>query len=87
MAKAKKATSAKKTRAAPKAVKKVNGGKSNKSAKVVAMMRRANGVTRDEILKASGWKAVSPAAVAASSGFKIKIDTSEHPYRYFIKGD
>jgi hypothetical protein len=77
-------------RAAPKTAlktaKKINGGKSNKSARVVAMMRSAKGVTRNEILKVTGWKAVSPAAVAATSGFKIKIDNSERPYRYSIKG-
>jgi hypothetical protein len=78
-------TKAKKTTAKKTATKKVNGGKSNKSAKVVAMMRKVGGTTREEILKVTGWKAVSPAAVAAGSGFKIKIDTSERPYRYTIK--
>jgi hypothetical protein len=64
--------------------KKINGGKSNKSAKVVAMMRAAKGTTRAAILEATGWKTVSPKAVAAASGFKIRIDNSASPYRYFI---
>ncbi len=82
MAKAKKAKKTAK-RTAPK---KINGGKSNKSARVVAMMRKAGGCTRKEILAATGWKAVSPATLAESSGFKIKIDSSERPYRYIVEG-
>lgn len=71
--------------------KKTTNGKSGKSAtsraesktsKVIALMQRASGVTREEVLKVTGWKAVSMQQVATNAGVKLKIDDSERPYRY-----
>jgi hypothetical protein len=86
MTKSVKKTTAKKTAKKTAAPKKINGGKSNKSARVIAMMRKAGGCTREDILQATGWKAVSPAAIGESSGFKVKINTDQRPYRYLISG-
>ena len=54
----------------------------NKSAKVITMLRRKGGVTRDQILKATGWKAVSPQAIAR--GLQVIVDIEQRPYRYRI---
>jgi len=54
----------------------------NKTAKVIAMLKRPSGVTRTEVLKVTGWKAVSMQQVATNAGVKLKIDDSERPYRY-----
>jgi hypothetical protein len=70
------------TKAKAAKAKKTNG--KNKTQIVVALMRRAKGANRTEILAATGWKAVNPAAVAAP--VKVRIDRSEFPYRYRIAG-
>ena len=62
--------------------KKANGG--NKSAKVISMLRRKSGATREQILAATGWKAVSPAAIAR--GLQVIVDVEQRPYRYRISG-
>jgi len=55
----------------------------NKSAKVIAMLKRPSGVTREEVLKVTGWKAVSMQQVATNAGVKLKIDDSNgRPFRY-----
>jgi hypothetical protein len=54
----------------------------SKTQKVIALMKRAAGVTREEVLKLTGWKAVSMQALAKSAGVTLKIDNSEQPYRY-----
>jgi 3-methyladenine DNA glycosylase Mpg len=76
-AKAKK-TTAKKT--VKKTAKKTNG--SGKSEQVIALMRRANGVTRAEVLELTDWSAVSMQQLAKSAGVKLTVDKSERPYRY-----
>ncbi len=73
MATKSKSTKAKKTATAKKANGKA-AAKSNKTAKVIALMRRASGVTRAEILAQTGWAAVSPQAIAATAGLKIKLE-------------
>lgn len=55
--------------------------KLNKTAKVVSLMRRPVGVTRKQVLKVTGWKAVSMQAVAAQAGVKIKV-SKERPFIY-----
>ncbi|SRR6266702_5343628 len=61
------------------------GSAKGKASDIVAMMRRPGGVTRDEVLKAMGWQAVSMQQQAAQCGVEIKIDKSRKPYRYSIK--
>jgi Protein of unknown function (DUF3489) len=62
--------------------KKANGKKETKAAKVVAMLKRASGCTREQVLEATGWKAVSMQQQATAAGLKLQIDDSEKPYRY-----
>lgn len=64
--------------------KKTNGGprKGSALAKVAGMLQRPKGTTRAEILKATGWTAVSVQQQAAAAGLKLKIDDSARPYRY-----
>jgi hypothetical protein len=53
---AKKAKSAKKTARVKKAAAKPKGEGTNKKAEVIAMMKRAKGVTLAEIMKATSWQ-------------------------------
>jgi hypothetical protein len=46
----------------------------NKSAAVIAMMQRASGVTRAQVLEVTGWKAVSMQQLAKAAGVKIKLE-------------
>lgn len=54
----------------------------SKSAKVGALLKRAGGCTRGDILKATGWKAVSVQQIAKGLGVKLKVDESARPFRY-----
>jgi hypothetical protein len=55
----------------------------SKTAKVVAMLQRASGCTREEVLALTGWKAVSMQQVAESAGVKLKMEKVEgKPIRY-----
>lgn len=56
-----------------------------KAGDIVALMRRPGGVTREEVLKAMGWQAVSMQQQAAQCGVELKIDKSRKPYRYSVK--
>jgi hypothetical protein len=66
--------------------KKANGkaakSRKNKSARIAAMLRRANGCTREEVLKETGWMAVSMQQQARAVGIKLKINKEQRPYRY-----
>jgi hypothetical protein len=55
-----------------------------KSAKVVEMMRKNGGVTREQVLRATGWKAVSMQALAKAAGVKLKVNEKERPFRYSV---
>jgi hypothetical protein len=68
------------TKAKAAKAKKTNG--KSKTAQVIALARRAKGVTRKEVLAVTGWQAVNMNAI----GVKIKIDKSEFPYRYRATG-
>lgn len=81
-------------KSAKKAVKKAAAKKSGvakktgprgegKTAKVIALMKRAGGVTRAEILKLTGWKAVSVQQLAKSAGVKLKV-SEERPFHYKV---
>ena len=54
----------------------------NKTQKVIAMLKRASGCTREQVLKATSWKAVSMQQMAAAGGLKLKTDKSERPFVY-----
>ncbi len=56
--------------------------KMNKTAKVVSLMHRATGVTREQVLKATGWTAVSMQQVAKQAGVKLRVDSKERPFTY-----
>lgn len=53
----------------------------SKTAKVVALLKNG-GCTREQVLKLTGWKAVSMQQLAKSSGLKLKVDESQRPFRY-----
>jgi Protein of unknown function (DUF3489) len=66
-----------------KAAKAATPRKESKTAKVVALLQRASGVTRKEVLEVTGWKAVSMQQLAASAGVKLKMEKVEgKPIRY-----
>ena len=46
------------------------------------MLRRANGCTREEVLRETGWSAVSFQQQAKAAGIKLKIDKSVRLFRY-----
>lgn len=52
--------------------------------KVVTLMKRAKGVTREEVLKLTGWKAVSMQQIADGQGVKLKIDKESRPFHYMV---
>ncbi len=79
---AKKATAKKKTAAAKNGHATKRGD--SKTAKVVALLKHAGGATRAQILKATGWKAVSVQQLAKSAGLKLKVDESERPFKYKV---
>ena len=92
---AKKKKAVKKAAAKKSAVKraKKNGGGSKMGekrkrngaiGKIVSLLKQKRGTTREAILKATGWKAVSPKQVAEGAGLKLKTDKSERPYRYQV---
>ncbi len=56
----------------------------NKTAKIVALMQRAGGVTRAEVLKVTKWKAISMQQVAEKAGVKLRVDTKERPFKYRV---
>jgi hypothetical protein len=77
-----------KSKAKKTTAKKTTNGKSakapreNKTAKVVALLQRAGGVTREDVLAATGWKAISMQSVAEKAGLKLKVDESKRPFVY-----
>ncbi len=56
----------------------------NKTADVIALLKRAKGATRAEILELTGWKAVSVQQLATSAGVKLQVDESERPFKYKV---
>jgi hypothetical protein len=44
------------------------------------------GCTREQVLEATGWKAVSMQQQAAAAGFKLKVDESKKPFVYRAGG-
>jgi hypothetical protein len=54
----------------------------NKLAKIVALLKRPSGCTREEVLKATGWMAVSMQQQARAADLKLKVDESKRPFVY-----
>ena len=77
---AKKAKSAKKTARVKKAAAKPKGEGTNKKAEVIAMMKRAKGVTLAEIMKATSWQPHTVRGFVSILGSKggEKIDSSKN---------
>lgn len=61
------------------------GSSKGKALEVVGMMRKPGGVTREEVLVAIGWTAISMQQQAAAAGVELTIDKSRKPYRYSVK--
>jgi hypothetical protein len=50
---------------------------------VIALMRRAKGVTRPEALEVTGWKGISFQIVAKNAGLKLRVESPKgKPYIY-----
>lgn len=56
----------------------------NKTAVIVALMKRKDGVTRDQVLEATGWKAISMQQVAAKAHVRLKVDRKASPFVYRV---
>ena len=85
-----KSTTAKKAskKATKKVVAKTNGNKpKSKTAIVTALLLRKSGCTRKDVLKATGWKAVSMQQMAYAAGLKLKLEkmTEQRGLVYFGK--
>jgi hypothetical protein len=52
----------------------------------VALLVRKEGTTREEILAATGWKAVSVQQVAKGAGLALRVDKGRKPFRYYAEG-
>jgi hypothetical protein len=51
--------------------------KESKTGKIVALLQRPGGVTREQVLKATGWKAISMQQIAKAGGVKLKMQKVE----------
>jgi hypothetical protein len=54
--------------------------KGDYKAEITALLKR--GCTSEEVLRVTGWKAVSMPAMAKSLGLELKIDKGSKPFRY-----
>jgi len=77
---AKKARPSKKASRAKKAAGKPNADRTNKTAEVITMMKRAKGATLPEIMKATGWQAHTVRGFVSILGSKggEKIESSKN---------
>jgi len=55
--------------------------KESKTAKIIEMLQQ--GTTRKEVLKATGWKAVSMQQVAKSAGVKLRPEKSKRKPTFY----
>jgi hypothetical protein len=80
---AKKAKAAKKGRRAKKAADKPKSDRTNKKAEVIALMKRAKGVTLAEIMESTGWQAHTVRGFVSILGSKggEKIESSKNVAR------
>ncbi len=76
---------ASKAKAKKATAKKTNGKTTkgeNKTQKVIAMLKRASGVTRPQALEVTKWKGISFQVVAKNAGLKLKVDETKKPFVY-----
>lgn len=66
----------------PKTTKPANGKKQSKVALIVALLTRKEGCTAADVLKATGWTAVSMPAQAKAAGLKLKVEKTGKVHRY-----
>lgn len=52
------------------------------AAKIADMLKRKDGCTREDVLAATGWTAVSMQQQAKQAGLTLKVDKSRKPFRY-----
>jgi hypothetical protein len=55
------------------------------AAKIAELLKRKDGCTREEVLEATGWTAVSIQQQAKSAGLTLRVDKSRKPFRYFAE--
>ena len=77
------ATSKAKAKKAP-ATKKANGKTTSKTAKVLALLRRPQGCTREQALAATEWTALSFQQFAKSQHVTLQVDKKERPFHYRV---
>jgi Holliday junction resolvasome RuvABC ATP-dependent DNA helicase subunit len=58
----------------------------NKTEVIAALLRREDGCTSEEVLRATGWTAVSMPQQAKQAGIVLRIDKSRKPFRYYATG-
>lgn len=73
-----------KAKTARKTAKKTTARRTIKTERIVALMRRPSGVTRKEVLKATGWKAVSMQQIAEKAHVKLRVDKKVTPFKYRV---
>jgi hypothetical protein len=56
----------------------------SKTAVVLAMLKRPNGVTRQQVLSMVEWPSISMQAVAKAAGVKLRVDESKRPFVYRV---
>ncbi len=54
----------------------------DKIGKILALLK--HGATRPQILKLTGWKAVSVQDIANRAGLNLKVDSKERPFKYKV---
>lgn len=82
----KKAKSKRKATTKAKAKKTVNGNgvrEGSKAELIAKMLKRPNGCTTKEVLKATGWPTVSMPAQAAMAGLKLRKEKTDKGLRYY----
>ncbi len=64
--------------------KSTQAARGNKTAKIVALLKRKDGATREQVLKACGWKAISMQQVAEKAHVKLRVDRKARPFVYKV---
>jgi hypothetical protein len=53
----------------------------SKDAEITTLLKR--GCTSEEVLRVTGWKAISMPAMAKKLGLKLRIEKGVKPFRYY----
>lgn len=64
--------------------KSTDAARGNKTAKIIALLRRKDGATREQVLKATGWKAISMQQVTEKANVKLRVDRKVRPFVYKV---